>query len=159
MTKKVKDSIIENIELVQPNDTNILGNLHGGRLMHFMDVTAAIAAAKHCNNVAVTAALDNLVFHHPIHLGDIIRLKASVNRTFNTSLEVGIRVEVENIQTGEVFHSNSAYFTFVNIDRETGKPLKVNEIIPETSVEIRRFEQALQRREQRLKAKSGIFKK
>lgn len=154
--KKVKDSQIEMIELVLPNDTNVHGNLLGGRLMHWIDIAAAVAASRHCNNVAVTAAVDNLVFHHPIHLGNIVRLKASVNRAFNTSMEVGVRVEVEDIKTGKISHSNSAYLTFVNIDSETEKPAKVCEIIPETDVEKRRFDQALSRREQRLTEQHGF---
>jgi len=156
-TKTVKESQVEKIELIQPNDTNILGNLLGGRLMHFIDIAAALTAAIHCNNVAVTASVDNLQFHHPVHLGDIVRLKASVNRAFNSSMEIGVRVEVENIQTGEITHSNSAYLTFVSIDAKTGRPIKVPQIIPETDEEKRRYEQALKRREQRLKEKSGII--
>lgn len=155
--KNVKDSQIEMIELVLPNDTNVHGNLLGGRLMHWIDIAAALAASRHCNNVAVTAAVDNLVFHHPIHLGNIVRLKASVNRAFNTSMEVGVRVEVEDIKSGEISHSNSAYLTFVNIDSETEKPKKVPEIIPETDVEKRRFEQALSRRNQRLSENHGFI--
>ena len=156
-SKTVKDSQIEMIELVLPNDTNILGNLLGGRLMHWIDISAALAASRHCNTVAVTAAVDSLDFHHAIHLGNIVRLKASVNRAFNTSMEVGVRVESEDIKTGAISHSNSAYLTFVSIDPETKKPKKVPEIIPETKEEIRRYEQALKRREQRLSKKHGIL--
>lgn len=150
LTKKVKDSQVEMIELVLPNDTNMLGNLLGGRLMHWIDIAAALAAAKHCNNVAVTAEVDKLRFKLPIKLGDIVYLKASVNRTFKTSMEVGVKVEVENIQTGERKHANSAYLTFVNLDKHTGKPIPVPEIIPETPEEKRRFEEALLRRNKRL---------
>ena len=154
--KTVKESQIEMTELVLPNDTNIHGNLLGGRLMHWIDISAALAASRHCNRVAVTAAMDNLNFHHAIHLGNIVRLKASVNRAFNTSMEVGVRVEVEDIRTGHVSHSNSAYLTFVSIDDVTKKPMKVPELIPETDEEKRRFEQALLRRTQRLSEKKGI---
>ena len=154
--KTVKESQIEMIELVLPNDTNIHGNLLGGRLMHWIDISAALAASRHCNRVAVTAAMDNLNFHHAIHLGNIVRLKASVNRAFNTSMEVGVRVEVEDIRTGHVSHSNSAYLTFVSIDDVTKKPMKVPELIPETDEEKRRFDQALLRRTQRLSEKKGI---
>src|SRR6185295_2636205 len=90
--KYVKDSQITMIELVLPNDTNILNNLLGGRLMHWMDIAAAMAASKHCNAVAVTAAVDDIVFHQPIRLGNIVTVKASVNRAFNTSMEVGVHV-------------------------------------------------------------------
>ena len=157
--KTVKHSQIEMVELVLPNDTNILGNLLGGRLMHWIDISAALAASRHCNNVAVTAAVDNLVFHRPIHLGNIVRLKASVNRAFNTSMEVGVRVEIEDIYSGDQIHSNSAYLTFVSIDYTTKKTIKVPEIIPETPEEVRRFNQALKRREQRLSEKHGIIQK
>ncbi len=155
--KTVKDSQVEMIELVLPNDTNVYGNLLGGRLMHWIDISAALAASRHCNNVAVTAAMDNLNFHQPVLLGNIVRMKASVNRAFNTSMEVGVRVEVEDIKTGNITHSNSAYLTFVSIDSETKKPMKVPEIFPETDNEKRRFEQALKRREQRLSEVHGII--
>ena len=145
------------LELVLPNDTNILGNLLGGRLMHWIDIAAALAAARHCNNVAVTAAVDNLNFHKPVLLGNIVKLKASVNRAFNTSMEVGVRVEIEEIKTGNTEHSNSAYLTFVSVDSETKKPVKVSEVIPESDDENRRYDQALMRREQRLSEKHGII--
>lgn len=125
--------------------------------MHWIDIAAALAAARHCNNVAVTASVDDLNFHHPIKLGDIVRLKAAVNRAFNTSMDIGVRVEVEEISTGDITHTNSAYLTFVSIDNDTKKPAKVPEIIPETEVEKRRYEQALKRREQRLSEKHGII--
>jgi acyl-CoA hydrolase len=156
-SKKVKDSQVQMVELVLPNDTNMLGNLLGGQLMHWIDIAAALAASRHCNNVAVTAAVDNLQFHKPVKLGDIIRLKASVNRAFKTSMEVGVKVEVENIKFGEVFHSNSAYLTFVNVDRDTNRPIPVPEIIPETDEEKRRFDEALKRRDQRVHEKSGFI--
>ncbi len=139
------------MELVLPNDTNILGNLLGGRLMQWMDIAAALAAARHCNNVCVTKEVDRLTFRRAITLGEIVRLKASVNRTFNTSLEVGVRVEVEDIKTGNKFHCNSAYFTFVSVDNnDTNKPIATPEIVPESEEEFRRYKEALARREQRL---------
>jgi len=153
--KTVKESQVEMIELVLPNDTNILGNLLGGRLMHWIDIAAALAASRHCNNVAVTAEVDKLKFHLPVKLGDIVRLKASVNRAFRTSVEVGVRVEIEDIITGKISHSNSAYLTFVNVDRNTNKPIPVPDIIPGDETEKRRFEQALTRREIRLKENFG----
>lgn len=155
--KTVKNSQVQMLELVLPNDTNILGNLLGGRLMHWIDIAAALSASRHCNTVAVTAAVDNLNFHKPILLGNIVRLKASVNRAFNTSMEVGVRVEIEDFFTGEVSHSNSAYLTFVSIDSKTKKTMKVPEIHPESDEEIRRFEQALKRRQQRLNESHGII--
>lgn len=154
--KTVQDSQIQMVELVMPNDTNVLGNLAGGRLMHFMDIAAALSAAKHANTICVTVAVDNLIFHRSIKLGEIVRLKASVNRAFKTSMEVGVKVEIEDFYNGDVFHSNSAYLTFVAIDKATQKPILVPEVIPETPEEIRRYDQALKRREQRLRQKHGI---
>lgn len=159
MTQKIKtvaQSQIDMTQLVMPNDTNTLGNLAGGRLMHWIDIAGALSASKHCMTVAVTAGVDNLVFHVPIQLGEVVKLRASVNRTFNTSMEVGVRVHSEDFITGKITHSNSAYLTFVSIDPETKRPMKVPPIVPETDEEIRRFEQALKRREQRLSGKHGI---
>lgn len=150
--KYVKDSQVVMIELVLPNDTNILKNLLGGRLMHWMDVACAMTAARHCNNIAVTAAVDQLSFHVPIKLGNIVTLRASVNRTFNSSMEVGVKVEAEDVETGEIKHSNSAYFTFVNINAKTGQKINVPQVIPETDEEKRRFEQALNRRKKRIES-------
>jgi len=155
--KTVKESQVIMKELVLPNDTNMLQNLLGGRLMHFMDIACAMAAAKHCNKIPVTASVDNLVFHVPIHLGNIVTLKSSVNRAFNTSMEVGVRVEAEDFETGEIKHSNSAYFTFVALDKN-GRKTGVPQVIPETDDEKRRYEQALKRRNQRIDMKNGIFK-
>lgn len=156
-SKTVKESQVIMKELVLPNDTNMLQNLLGGRLMHFMDIACAMAAAKHCNKIPVTASVDNLVFHVPIHLGNIVTLKSSVNRAFNTSMEVGVRVEAEDFETGEIRHSNSAYFTFVALDK-SGNKTRVPLVVPETDEEKRRYEQALQRRNQRIDMKNGIIK-
>lgn len=154
--KYMKESQVTMIELVLPNDTNILNNLLGGRLMHWMDIAAAMAASRHCNSVAVTAEVDDLSFHAPIRLGNIVTLKASVNRAFNTSMEIGVKVEVENFETGEKKHSNSAYFTFVCIDMVTGKKMTVPQVLPETDEENKWFNDALARRNQRLQKKHGI---
>ena len=148
--KAVRESNIEMVELVLPNDTNQLGNLLGGRLMHWIDIVAAMAGARHSNHVCVTAAVDELRFLHPIKLGELVVLKASVNRVFNTSMEVGVKVFSENPLTGERKHSNSAYLTFVSID-SSSQPVKSVPVVPETQEERRRYEQALVRREQRLK--------
>lgn len=154
--KTVAGSQIDMTQLVMPNDTNVLGNLAGGRLMHWIDIAGALSAAKHSMTVAVTAEVDNLVFHVPIKLGEVVKLRASVNRAFNTSMEVGVRVHIEDFQTGKITHSNSAYLTFVSIDPKTKRPMKVPPIVPETEEEIRRYEQALKRREQRLSGHHGI---
>ncbi len=148
--KHVRESHVEMVELVLPNDTNQLGNLLGGRLMHWIDIAAAMAASRHSNHVCVTAAVDEISFFHPIKLGELVILKSSVNRVFNTSMEVGVKIFSENPLTGEKKHSNSAYLTFVSID-QNGKPVKSVPILPESHDETRRFEQALFRREQRLR--------
>lgn len=152
--KYVKDSQIEMTELVLPNDTNQLGNLLGGRLMHWMDIAAAITAQRHTNCVCVTAAVDQMSFHYPIRLGEIVRLKASVNRAFNTSLEVGVKVIAENQLTGESKVANKAYFTFVALDENRNK-VKVCPIIPQTKEEKRRYKEALIRRRRRLELSHG----
>ena len=147
--RTVQDSIITMTELVLPQHTNQLGNLLGGQLMHWIDICAALAAAKHSGRVCVTASVDNIEFHHPIKLGDVVTLKASVNRAFNTSMEVGVKVHAENYSQNKDIHTNSAYLTFVSVGKN-GKPVKTFEITPETKNEKRRFKDALERRRVRL---------
>jgi acyl-CoA hydrolase len=136
-------------ELVLPNDTNTLNNLMGGRLLHWMDIVAAIAAQKHSGKTVVTASVDNVSFGKSIKLGDVVTLEAKVARAFNSSMEIHIMVHAENIPSGERFKSNEAYYTFVALDRN-GVPVKVPTIIPETEGETKRFEGALRRRQLRL---------
>jgi len=136
-------------EMVLPNDANRLGNLLGGRLMHMIDIAAAIAASRHTNRVCVTASVDELHFHLPIRIGEVITLKASVNRAFRTSLEVGVRVSKEDLLTGKRTHTNSAYLTFVAIDDE-GHPVPIPPLLPQTKEEKRRYRGAARRRLQRL---------
>lgn len=154
-SKKVADSVTIMTELVLPNHTNQLGNLLGGQLMHWIDICAALSAARHSNRVCVTASVDRIDFHHPIKLGNAVTLSASVNRVFNTSLEVGVKVYAESFKLGKRIHTNTAYLTFVAVDEE-GKPVKVQPIQPETEDEIRRYEDALHRRENRLHGKKSI---
>lgn len=149
--KFVKDSIITMTELVLPNHTNQLGNLLGGQLMHWIDICAALASSKHSRKICVTASVDRIDFHHPIKLGDVVTLHASVNRVFNTSMEVGVKVYAENHSKGFSKHTNSAYLTFVGLGKN-GKPEKSKEIIPQSEDEIRRYKKALQRREERIKS-------
>lgn len=151
--KQISDSVIIMTELVLPNHTNQLGNLLGGQLMHWIDICAALSAAKHNNRVCVTASVDRIDFHHPIKLGDAVTLNASVNRVFNTSLEVGVKVYAQNFREGTKVHTNTAYLTFVAVDNN-GKPVKATEAIPETADEKRRFDEALIRRENRLKTRT-----
>ncbi len=147
--KKVSESYVTMTELVLPNDTNTLNNLMGGRLMHWMDIVSAIAAQKHSNRIVVTASVDNVSFGEPIQLGNVVTLKAQVTRAFNSSMEVRIEVEAEDIPSGKKFESNSAYFTFVAVD-QSGRPIDVPEAIPETNADKEYFEGALRRRQLRL---------
>ncbi|MDA0986305.1 MAG: acyl-CoA thioesterase [Bacteroidetes bacterium] len=155
---KVADSIAEMTELVLPNDTNNLGNLMGGRLMFWIDVCAALSSMRVTKMPCVTAAVDDLIFLAPIKLGDAVNLKAIVTRTFHTSIEVCVDVYSEKLSTGELHHANSAFLTFVCVDN-TGKPLQVPEVTPVTPDEKRRFEEALKRREERLRKRSLLQKK
>jgi acyl-CoA hydrolase len=138
----------EMTEIILPNDTNTLGNLLGGRLMHFIDLTGAMAAYRHSRTNVVTAAMDHIDFIRPVHLGDLLTLKSSVNRAFSTSMEVGVKVWAENTRTGSIDHVASAYLVFVAIDNE-GRRVRVPEALPETPDELRRFEGAQRRREHR----------
>ena len=144
-SKKVSDSVVVMTELVLPNHTNQLGNLLGGQLMQWIDICGALASAKHSQRVCVTASVDRIDFHHPIRLGNVVTLNASVNRAFKTSMEVGVKVFAESHTEGTKIHTNTAY-------DENGQPVETFEIIPKTSTEKRRFEEALQRRKKRLSA-------
>jgi acyl-CoA hydrolase len=152
MSKKKKfprESYVSMTELVLPNDTNTLNNLMGGRLMHWMDIVSAIAAQKHSNRIVVTASVDNISFKHPIRLGNVVTLKAKVTRAFNSSMEVRIDVDAEDIPSGTKTESNSAYFTFVAVD-QSGRPIDVPEIEPESDEEREYYNGALRRRQLRL---------
>jgi len=138
----------EMTEIILPNDTNTLGHLLGGRLMHFIDLTGAMAAYRHARTQVVTAAMDHIDFIEPVGLGDLVTLKSSVNRAFNTSMEVGVKVWAEHTRTGAVKHVASAYLVFVAVD-ELGNRLKVPQVKPETADEIRRYDGAVRRRENR----------
>src|ERR1700687_2007346 len=146
MPRPVRDSQSEMNEIVLPNDTNPLGALLGGRLMHWIDLAGALAAHRHARSYVVTASTDHLDFLIPARVGDLVIFKSSVNRVYNTSMEVGIKVWVESYFTGERHHISSAYLTFVAIDRH-GHKLPVAPVSPETAEEIRRFEDAGHRRE------------
>ena len=148
--KKICDSQIIMTELVLPHHTNQLGNLLGGQLVHWIDICAALSAAKHNQRVCVTASVDRIDFHHPIRLGEAVMLVASINRVFKTSMEVGVKVYAQNFKEGTKIHSNTAYLTFVSVETN-GKPVEAIDGIPETEDEKRRYDQALQRRENRLK--------
>lgn len=154
--KPVKESQVVMTELVLPNDANQLGNLLGGKLMQMIDIAAAIAASRHSNFVCVTASVDGLTFLHPIKTGEVIILYASVNRVFNTSMEVGVKVFSENLISGKRVHANSAYLTFVSLNAES-KPVASPQVIPESSDENRRYEAALMRRNTRLENRKKVL--
>jgi acyl-CoA hydrolase len=144
----VSESQSEMTELILPNDTNTLGSLLGGRLMHFIDLVGAMAAYRHARTHVVTASMDHIDFIAPVHVGDLLILKSSVNRAFRTSMEVGVKVWVENTIAGMHRHVASAYLTFVAIDSQ-GRRVPVPELLPEKEEEKRRFEDAGRRRELR----------
>jgi len=147
--KRASESHTIMTEMVLPNDTNTLNNLMGGRLLHFMDIAAAIAAQKHSNRVVVTASVDNVSFAEPIKLGNIVTMKAQVTRAFSSSMEVFIEVWAEDIPAGVRVSTNSAYYTFVAVD-QSGRPIEVPPVIAESDDEKTRFESALRRRQLRL---------
>ena len=131
-------------ELVLPNDTNLLGNILGGRVMHLMDICAAMSAYKHARRPVVTASVDHLDFLAPARKGDIVILKSSVNYVHKTSMEVGVRIEAETPLTGEIRHTATAYLTFVALD-DKNKPMSINHIVAETSKEKYRYAEAQNR--------------
>lgn len=145
----VRESKSEYAELALPNDANPLGNLLGGKVMHLVDMAGALAAMRHARCPVVTASIDYMNFLHPVHIGQLVMLKSSVNRVFRTSMEVGVKVFVEDLHTGMTRHTSSAYLTFVAIGPE-GRPLLLPQAIPETEDEKRRFEEAGRRRAYRL---------
>jgi acyl-CoA hydrolase len=147
-TRPVADSQSERSEIIFPGDTNALGNLFGGRLMQFIDLTGAMAASRHARAVTVTASMDHLDFVAPVKVGDLLILKASVNRAFRTSMEVGVKCMVEDIREQKLRHVSSAYLTFVAMD-SGGKLIPVPQVVPETEHQKRRFEDAGRRREMR----------
>src|SRR5215475_2676814 len=147
--KPVRESVSEYSELALPNDANGLGNVLGGKVMHLVDMAGALAAIRHSRRPVVTASVDYMNFLHPVKIGQLILLRSSVNRVFRTSMEVGVKVWVEDLRTGAVRHTSSAYLTFVALDQE-GHPAQPPQVIPETEDEKRRYEEAGNRREYRL---------
>jgi acyl-CoA hydrolase len=148
IVRTVASTQSEMTEIILPNDTNTLGNLLGGRLMHFIDLTAAMAAYRHARTHVVTAAMDHIDFIRPVRLGDLVTLRSSVNRAFTSSMEVGVKVWAENTRTGSVSHVASAYLVFVAVD-EHGRLQRAPQLKPETLDEVRRCADALRRREHR----------
>ncbi len=155
--KKPSDSIVTMTHLTLPNDTNQFGNLMGGKIMHWVDIAAALVAMRHSGRVCVTASVDSISFLEPIKLGHVVRIIASINRAFNTSMEIGVKVFREDPLNATEAHTSSAYLTFVAID-QYGKPLPAPPVQPETDDEKRRYEEAAIRREQRLKQREAMEK-
>lgn len=148
-SRKASESFTIMNELVLPNDTNVFGNLMGGRLMYWMDIAAGMTAGKHCNAPSMTASVDNLSFKNPIKLGNIVHIEAKVSRAFTTSMEIHLKVWGEDLQQQYRYESNEAYFTFVALDPNR-RPRPVPELIPETEEEKKVFDGALRRRQLRL---------
>lgn len=148
VSRTVAESQAERSEIIFPADSNALGNLFGGRLMQFIDLVGAVAAVRHSRAIVVTASIDHSDFVAPVHIGDLLILKASVNRAFRTSMEVGIRAMVEDARGQTLRHVSSSYVTYVAVDRE-GKPIPVPCVIPETEHQKRRYADAGRRREMR----------
>jgi acyl-CoA hydrolase len=153
--KAVRESASEYSELALPNDANGLGNMLGGKVMHLVDLAAAMAGLRHAHQPIVTASVDSLHFLHPVHIGELIILRSSVNRVFRSSMEIGVKVMTEKLLTGERLHTCSAYLTFVAVDRE-GRAIAIPPVIPETGDEIRRYRQAGERREYRLAMRNRL---
>lgn len=137
-----------------PQHSNNLGLVFGGVILAMMDTASAVSAIRHARSICVTASVDRVDFREPIHLGDLVIMKCSVNYVGRTSMEVGVRVEAEDLQTGSRRHTNSCYLTFVAIDRN-GRPIEVPKLIPETDVEFRRYEAAKARRQRRLEERNS----
>jgi acyl-CoA hydrolase len=152
--KTVKESQHESSQLMMPGDANNLGHVFGGVVLSMMDKTAAIAALRHCRTSVVTASIDRVDFREPIHLGDLVVMKASVNFVGHSSMEVGVRVEAEDLLTGIRRHTNSCYLTFVAVDRN-GRPVAVPPLKPESPTELRRYEAAEARRRRRLEERES----
>ncbi|NLK98358.1 MAG: acyl-CoA thioesterase [Epulopiscium sp.] len=150
--KTPSESIVEMTEMILPNDTNVLGNLLGGRMMHWIDIAGAMAATRHSHKTVATACVDSLDFRRPIRVGELITLKAKLTWVGRTSMEVKVKVFVENLKTGELTLTNKAYLTFVALDEE-GKPTPVPPLLPETDEEKKDYEEGEARRNARLNKK------
>lgn len=148
-SKPVRESQHETSELMMPHHANNLGHVFGGVVLAMMDKTAAVAALRHCRMNVVTASIDRVDFREPIHVGDLVVMQASVNFVGRTSMEVGVRVEAEDLLSGRRRHTNSCYLTFVAVDRN-GRPVQIPGVMPETAEQVRRFQAAEQRRQLRL---------
>ncbi len=145
-TKTPSESHTILTEIVLPNDTNTLGNLMGGKLLHWLDIAAAVCAQRHCNRVVVTASVNNVSFNHPIKLGDVVTLEARISRAFSSSMEVVIDVYVEGYGSSKKTKCNNAIYTFVAVD-QVGRPIEVPALKPETEEDKERYNSALRRKQ------------
>jgi acyl-CoA hydrolase len=153
-SRTVRETQHETSQLMLPQHSNNLGLVFGGVILAMMDTASAVCAIRHARSTCVTASVDRVDFREPIHLGDLVIMKCSVNFVGRTSMEVGVRVEAEDLQTGNRRHTNSCYLTFVAIDRN-GKPIEVPRLVPETDDEVRRYEAAKARRQRRLEERNS----
>ena len=152
--KKVNESSVVMVQRMTPQDVNVEGNVHGGVIMKLIDEAGGAVAIRHARGNAVTASIDRLDFHHPVFIGDLVTLKASLNLVGRTSMEIGVRVESENLITGEIRHTASAYLTYVALG-EGGSPMVIPPLILETEEEVRRNREAQARRATRLLGKKS----
>jgi len=155
-SRPVRESLSEYTQVALPNDANTLGNILGGHIMHLVDLCGGIAAWRHARRPVVTASVDHMSFLRPVRVGQLLILKSSVNRVFQSSMEIGVKVWVEDAITREVQHISSAYLTFVALD-ENGKPASVASVLPGTEEEKRRYEQAGRRRERRVSERRSFY--
>ena len=153
-SRTVRETQHETSQLMLPQHSNNLGLVFGGVILAMMDTASAVCAIRHARSTCVTASVDRVDFREPIHLGDLVIMKCSVNFVGRTSMEVGVRVEAEDLPTGNRRHTNSCYLTFVAIDRN-GKPIEVPRLVPETDEEVRRYEAAKARRQRRLEERNS----
>ncbi len=152
--RRISDTHHETSQIMMPQHSNNLGHVFGGVILSMMDTTAAVSAIRHSRQTCVTASVDRVDFREPIHVGDLVIMKSSVNFVGKSSMEVGVRIETENLLTGVRRHTNSCYLTFVAVDRD-GKPVVVPPIVPETEDEKRRHEAARGRRARRLEERNA----
>jgi acyl-CoA hydrolase len=153
MPKTVRESQVETIEIVFPNDANPHGNIFGGRVMQLIDIVGSVSAMRHARRAVVTASMDQLDFKTPVHVGEVLILYASVNYVGHTSMEVGVKVLAENPLTGERRQTSTAYLTYVAVDAQ-GHPVEMEPIVPETADEKRRYQEAQERRKHRLEVRA-----
>ena len=153
-SRPVRESQHETSQLMMPTDANILGHVFGGAILSMMDKAAAVVAIRHSRSACVTVSIDRVDFREPIHVGDLVVMRASCNFAGRTSMEIGVRVEAEDMISGRRRHTNSCYLTFVAIDRN-GRPVEVPQVLPESADERRRYEAAQARRRRRLEERTA----